>query len=155
FLYFIESGDPSVEGVYAASLENPEQRVLVLKAQTKAIYTEPAMAGTQYLLWQREQTLFAQRFDPGKLRLEGDPVAVVQGINVNANQRRAGFWASDAGVLVYRATTALPTKIAWIRRDGTPGEEFQVIGDSPPGIGPPQLSPDGRRAAFSRVVGGP
>jgi hypothetical protein len=145
FLYFIRSGDARVEGVYAASLDHPEQRLQILKTDTKALYTQPGMAGTGYLLWVREPTLFAQRFHPGNLRLEGDPVPVVQDVGVNAILRRAAFWASDAGQLVYSRPPLGAGQMAWFTRDGRHVGLFDQIGS-----GGLRLSPDGARAVFTR-----
>jgi Tol biopolymer transport system component len=145
FLYFVQSGDPNVAGIYIASLDHPEARVLVLNTYTKAVYTEPVMAEPGYLLWLREQTLWAQRFDAKKLRLQGDPVVVVQDVAVNA-ANRAAFWASDAGLLVYRTEAGETARLAWVNRDGKPGQEFEQGGA-------PQLSPDHTRAVFSRPGG--
>src|SRR5262249_37470866 len=102
--------------------------------------------GSGYLLWLREPTLFAQRFDAGNLRLEGDPVPVAQNVGTNG-AGRAAFWAADAGLLVYRAVIGLDPKMAWISRNGTRGEEVQSAS-----VGQ-RLSPDGKRAAFSRRTG--
>ena len=41
----------------------------------------------------------------GKLSLEGDPSPVAEDVAVSAG-RRAAFWTSDAGILVYRSGTA-------------------------------------------------
>src|SRR5215469_4353468 len=66
FLYFVQSADSGVGGVYIGSLDHPEKRVQVFKTDTKAVYTQPITAEPGYLLWLREETLFAQRFDAGQ-----------------------------------------------------------------------------------------
>jgi serine/threonine protein kinase len=146
FLYFVQSGDPSVAGVYTGSLDHPEERVPVLKTYTKAVYAHTLRAEAGYLLWMREQTLWAQRFDAKKLRLQGDPVAVAQEVAVNPRNHRAAFWAADAGLLVYRTEALRSARMTWFNRDGTPGQEFAYWGR-------PRLSPDGKRAVFGRLVG--
>jgi hypothetical protein len=146
FLYFVKSGDPSAAGVYAGSLDHPEEKVLLLKTYTKAIYTQPVIAEAGYLLWLREQTLWAQRFDANRLRFQSDPVAVVQDVAENPRNRRAAFWASDAGLLAYR-TEGLPSgRMTWFNRAGQRGQEFEYWGR-------PRLSPDGKRAVFGRLEG--
>jgi serine/threonine protein kinase/Tol biopolymer transport system component len=148
FLYFIQSGDASSEGIYISSLDHPQQRVRIMKTNTKALYTRPIMAGSGYLLWLRNQTLWAQLFDDRRLRLQGDPVAVVQDIAVNSDSGRPAFWASDAGLLVFRTGGAVRAKMAWFSRDGKHIEGFPSAGD-----GASRLSPDGQRAVFSQPVG--
>jgi eukaryotic-like serine/threonine-protein kinase len=144
FLYFIQSGNPNTQGVYAGSLDRPQERVQVIRTDAKAIYTQPVAGRSGYLLWLREQTLLAQRFDPGKLLLEGDPAPVAEEIAVNAPQR-AAFWMSDAGLLVYRNGGAGSQKLSWMSRDGKRTEQGGMdIYNSL------RLSPDGRRVAFGR-----
>jgi len=146
FLYFVQSGDPNVAGIYIASLDHPEAKVQVLRTYTKAVYTEPVMAEAGYLLWLRDQTLWAQRFDAKQLRRQGDPVVVVQDVAVNAVTHRAAFWASDAGLLVYRTQPGETARLTWVNRDGTRGPELEQ------GYAP-RLSPDGTRAVFHRPGG--
>jgi Tol biopolymer transport system component/predicted Ser/Thr protein kinase len=144
FLYFIQSGSPSTQGVYAGSLDRPQDRIQVVRTAVKAIYTQPVASYSGYLLWLREQTLLAQRFDLGKLLLEGDPAPVAEDIAVNAPQR-AAFWTSDAGLLVYRNGGAGSQKLVWMSRDGKRTEQGGMdIYNSL------RLSPDGRRVAFGR-----
>jgi dipeptidyl aminopeptidase/acylaminoacyl peptidase len=99
-----------------------------------------------YLLWLRERTLLAQRFDAGKLLLEGDPAALAEDVAMNPLQR-AAFWTSDAGLLVYRAGgNSGKSKLVWIGRDGKhlgyagPEDSYFAL----------RLSPDGKRAALGR-----
>jgi Tol biopolymer transport system component len=146
FLYFVQSGDPSVAGVYIGSLDHPEEKIQLLKTDTKAVYTQPVMGEAGYLLWLREQTVWAQRFDAKRLRSRGDPVAVVQDVAVNPRSRRAAFWTSDAGLLAYRAEGLGSARMTWFNRDGKRGQEFEFWGR-------PRLSPDGKRAVFGRLVG--
>src|SRR5215471_19610220 len=65
---------------------------------------------------------------------------------VNPRNHRAAFWASDAGLLVYRTEALRSARMTWFNRDGTPGQEFAYWGR-------PRLSPDGKRAVFGRLVG--
>ena len=149
FLYFVEGVNPDTQGIYGASLDRPQQPLQIVRTNVKAIYTPPVPGWPGYLLYLREQTLFAQRFDAGKLRLEGDPVPVAEDVSVNGLQR-AAFWTSDRGLLVYRSGITLgKSRLLWKSRDG------KVLGQ--PGsddfYGALRLSPDGKRAAFGRSDG--
>jgi eukaryotic-like serine/threonine-protein kinase len=66
FLYFIQSPDENVQGVYAGSLDRPRDRALIVRTAAKAYYQLLQFDGTGWLLWLREQTLLAQPFDEGK-----------------------------------------------------------------------------------------
>jgi Tol biopolymer transport system component len=145
FLYSVQSGDAGSAGIYIGSLDHPEEKVQVLKTYTKAVYTQPITAGAGFLLWMREQTLWAQRFDAGKLRLQSDPVPVVQDVQVNPNNHRAAFWASDGGLLVYRTGALREGRITWFNRDGTRGQQIEEGGNAP------RLSRDGKKAVLRRT----
>jgi Tol biopolymer transport system component len=131
FLY-AASGTP--DAIYVGSLDGGAGREL-LRGVTAATYVAPG-----YLLFNRQQTLMAQRFDPARLVTEGLPRPLAQDVVGGA------FSASDEGTLVYRAGTSA-SALVWISRDGqrvptsTPPAYYQQV----------VLSPSGRRAAVQRV----
>ena len=152
FLFFVASSDPDVQGVYASSLDRPEQTSLVLRAGNKALYAAPRGNTPAYLLWVQEQNLLAQPFDVDALKLEGDPLTVAQDLITNANDPvRAAFW-SDGGLLVFRTGNDVGARrrVVWMDRDGKSATDV-FPQDS---IGPIMLSPDAQRLAVSRMVGG-
>jgi Tol biopolymer transport system component len=120
FLYYVDSSDQNVRGVYAGSLSNPGQRQQIVRTAAKAVYVPPRAAHPGYLLWMQDQNLLAQRFDASSLKLEGDPVSVAEEVGLNpTNPMRAAFWASDAGLLTYFSNpSSLKRPIVWIGRDG-------------------------------------
>jgi len=151
FLYFVESTDTNIQGVYAASLDHPEQRTLILRTANKAVYAPPRGDAPGYLLWVQDQTLLAQRFDASSLALAGDPASVAQEITLNnTDPVRAAYWA-DGGVLVYRSGGAQGVRraVGWVSAEGKP------LGDALPAdaVNEIALSRDGQRLAVSRVVG--
>ena len=145
FLYLIQADDSNVAGLYAGSLDRPQERVEILRTGTKAFYAPPVSGRPGHLLWLRDQTLMTQRFDAGNLRLEGEPAPLAEDVaTLNA---RADFWVSDAGLLVYRTGTAAPrTKMVWVGRDG---KHLEEVGPEDT-YGSLRLSPDGKRAAVAR-----
>ncbi len=149
FLFFVASEDSNIMGVYASSLDAPQQRTLIVRTNAKAVYVPPKGAAPGYLLWMQEENLVAQRFNVDTLEREGDPVSVAEGISRNATSPiRAAFWASDAGLLAYLNGSGGVTKnrLVWMARDG------KVLGDAMPEGGNvyPALSPDGTRLAVRR-----
>jgi Tol biopolymer transport system component/predicted Ser/Thr protein kinase len=149
FLYFVESGDPNVQGVYASSLANASQRQQILRTGAKAVYVPPAGRYPGYLLWLQDRTLLAQRFDPNALKLEDNPLSVGEGIGLNPGiSVRSAFWASDAGLLVY-FSNPLGTKrpVVWMSRDGKQLEEAAPV-DAYIGL---SLAPGAERMAMVRA----
>jgi hypothetical protein len=82
--------DPSA--IYVGSLDSPAVTRL-LTADVRAEYVDGN------LLFVRGTTLFAQRFDPARLTLSGEPTAIAQGLRANGSNGRAAFSVSAAGIL--------------------------------------------------------
>src|SRR6185295_14623758 len=90
FLFFV-TGSPKARGVYVGQLDGLDAKRL-FDADAPAVY-----AATGHLLFVRERTLLAQRFDPNRLELRGDPYAMAE--RVAAGTRLS---ASAAGTIAYR-----------------------------------------------------
>jgi Tol biopolymer transport system component len=152
----VRSRDPNVEGVYVSSLDRPEQRTKVMSGDTKALYAPSNEGRTGYLLWLRERTLLAQRFDPTNVKLEGDPTPLAHNISVGGGimfqgvvANRAAFWVSETGLLVYRTGAETGRSLVWADRGGKPLETLlQEERDGE--IMNLRLSPDQSRVAVER-----
>ncbi|HET9385674.1 MAG TPA: protein kinase, partial [Gemmatimonadales bacterium] len=133
YLFFVSPGT-----IVLGSLDSTDRKEL-LQADSHALYA------SGHLLFQRQGTLLAQKFDVGRLELTGDvvPVAEQLSIPVSAFGR---FTTSDAGVLAYRTDEAFYTELRWFDRRGAPmgtvGPESLYIN--------PALSADGARVAAGR-----
>jgi Tol biopolymer transport system component len=154
FLYLIRSPKANVQGIYSATLGEgnapaSSRTRIIPGTDAKALYAAPFAGSPGYLLWMRQDTLVAQRFDPNRVRTEGNPEPVADSVSsavLGTGVRRAAFWTSDAGVMTYFTGPGQSFRMTWVGRDGKHRE----------GIGPedvyewPKLSPDGRRLAVSR-----
>jgi hypothetical protein len=99
-----------------------------------------------HLLYLRQGTLMAQRFDPDKLELRGEPWAVVDGLQYYSVGFHAAFAASSDGTLVYHRGDSEISRLL-VLYDRT-GKEIQTLGN--PGIyRDVHFSPDQTRLAFS------
>jgi hypothetical protein len=107
FLYFVGSSDYIHAGIYWASLNGKEDR-LVLSEKTRALYA------SRFLLYLREGALMAQAFDPEGGQLEGDPHPVAERVADNGFFRGI-FDLSENGVLVYQAVGA-EKQLSWLDR---------------------------------------
>ena len=94
FLFFVASPEAEHRGTYVSSLAAPEDRRLVLPSQP-VTYASPG-----YLLFAREGSLMAQRFDVERLERVGEPVALDTQVQVFMGMGL--FSASNNGVLACR-----------------------------------------------------
>jgi serine/threonine protein kinase len=146
FLYMVFSTDPANSGVYVGDLAS-KTRKQVLAFGTRTTYVNPG-----YLLFVRGQTLFAQRFDAGKLEVTGDAIPVAEGLNARnttiGNGTLGHFSASQNGVLAYTtADVAGNVQLTWFDRKGN---KTGSIG-APGRVRWLSLSPDESRVAYSRA----
>jgi len=138
FLYLLMGARSDLAGIFVGSLDGPG-RTRVLSEYSQAFYVPPG-----YLVFHREGTILAQRFDPETLKVSGDAVRVVNDVAFNVGTRRGVFSVSDRGTLAYQ--TADDAKLGWFDRAGTPLGE--VI--APGRYSNPAISPDGRLVAIAR-----
>jgi Tol biopolymer transport system component len=120
FIYQVQTTDRSGWSIVAGSIDSPETTLLVQSEYAR-------FAAPNVLLFAREANLFAQSMDMATRTLTGDPVKVASGVYSLSTNGRAGFAASDNGVLVYRsnpeqvqASAAPNRQLTWIDRTGKP-----------------------------------
>jgi Tol biopolymer transport system component/predicted Ser/Thr protein kinase len=130
------SPDDPANAIRVGSLDGGVDKVLV-KTLSNAAYA------SGYLLYTREGTLLAQRFDTSKLEVRGEPVPAVPKIGISTWHSHWLFSASENGTLVAAPVFAPPSRLVWLDRNG---KETGSIGEPAP-FGTLRLSPDGRRIA--------
>ena len=135
FLYIANGSDPQRDGIYAASFTKPAERVRVLPQATPVEYVS-SENGKGYLVWVRERTLVAQRFNIDRLELSGSPIPLADPV----------VRASTSGrVLVYGSNNTF-SRFKWRDRKGNDGG---WLGEPGPWVFS-SFSPDGRRLATIR-----
>jgi Tol biopolymer transport system component len=122
------------------------ERARLMLAEQHAMYAPPG-----YLLHVSRGTLLAQRFDPARMVLSGQPISVAQGVGQNDGFQHSGFDISPAGILAHRNGGAtLRRQLVWADRTG------KVLGTVGPAdeMNPtsPALSPDNRHVANGRIT---
>jgi serine/threonine protein kinase len=144
FLYYV--ADSATRGVYAGTLDGSERRRL-FDADAAAVFVPPAR-----VLFVRAGTLFAQRFDPVRQQLEGNTVALAEGVSVDS-VGAAAVSGSAAGSIVYRVGQAnRQRQLLWFDRSGNQ-VGVAAAPDAATSLNP-TLSADGRRVALNRSVNG-
>jgi eukaryotic-like serine/threonine-protein kinase len=140
FLYRAYTG--SLAGpIYLASLDSSERKLLLNADSQNVLFTQG------YLLFLREATLMAQRFDPENFTLTGDPSPIAEDIQTSGASPPYGFFSvSENGVLAYQTGVgAGGSQLVWFDRTG---KQTGVLGD-PASYADVELSPDAKRASVS------
>ena len=118
------------------SLASREVRAITQLA-SRVEYAQPG-----YLIYVRDNALFAQPFDAKKAALSGEPSLLAENVHHFFGPGHAAFSVSQAGVLVYQAAET-PVRLVWFDREG---KEVGVLGQ-PTVVKFVRISPDGNRIA--------
>ena len=145
FLYTARSADPEKTAIYVADLESrndSKTRRPILYAPSNAVYVPPG-----YLLFLRERTLMAHKFNVSEAQVIGDPVPVAEQVDYNNPNVWGLFSASLNGVLVYSSGgTGGSVQLTWFDRSGKMAGTVGTPGD----LNWAAISPDGNSVAFDR-----
>jgi hypothetical protein len=131
-------------GVYVSSLDKTAEKTLVLNgALWRVAVVHPRSSGRRYLVWERGDSIVAQRWESLSAKPSGEivPLAAV------ASGHFVTFAVSDSGLLVY-GNGASDLQVQSVDRTGKP---LAVLGESESGISPAH-SPDGNRVAVVEML---
>ncbi len=140
------AGQTADVSIYLASVDSPARKLLV-KGDTANV----AFA-SGHVLFVRETTLMAQRFDVERLALDGEPFPIVENVLTALNPGFGVFSASTNGVLVYQAGSGgyRASSLRWVDRSGKEIEEVSASGN----FIDLDLSHDGKFAAVTSLERG-
>jgi eukaryotic-like serine/threonine-protein kinase len=144
FLYFVRSSDAGREGMYMGSLDR-STKIHVLKTASNALYSDALRKYPGYLLWVRDSTLSAQRFDVQSGDLTGDIYSVADPVGHGYTSALSEFSVSSDGTVVY---TGGPTnsQLTWMSRQGN---AVGTVGNPAP-YESFRISPDGKWLAAEK-----
>ena len=138
------SGDLSAIGtsklsIYVGEVGSSEDKFL-LQADSDALYAPPG-----YLVFLRGDTLMAQQFDAGTLKLAGEASPVAEHVASPQLYRLGLFSVSQTGLLVYEngQVGGGGGQLTWYDASG---KELSAVGL--PGPRGPHISPDGKHVAY-------
>jgi Tol biopolymer transport system component len=134
------SGRNDADAILVGSLDSNEKR-FVMKASANAAY-----AASGYLVFYRNKTLLAQRFDVKHFALIGEPTAMPTDVQYLSNVKRAVFAVSNNGLLLAQGGSGeVISQPVWFDRNG------RVVGAmGQPGVyGNVSIAPNGKSAAVS------
>ena len=135
FLFSVMPGNT----LYLASLDAPSSRKEIRKGDSQAIFADG------FLLYARQDTLVAQRFDEASGVLSGDPIPIATGVRAVNGGALAMFSVSSSGVIFYEgATNTEGGKPVWVDRRGAEAGPATALDE----VEFPRLSPNGRTLAM-------
>ena len=136
------TGQKGVNSIFVGALDSNEKH-FVMEASANVGYAAPG-----YLLFPREGTLLAQRFDPTRIALSGEPTSILPNVQYQPQVRRAVFAVSDNGLLIAQtgAGVALSQPL-WLDRNG---KKLGVVGGADV-YGNVFLAPNGRSVAVDKT----
>ena len=142
FLYVVGVNNTNHEDEVRVGSINGSISKVVLKSHSNAIYVNG------YLLFVREQTLLAQKFDTENLELKGNAVPIAEQVRFNGNYYHGSFSASQNGVLIYEGNLAPAlNQMAVFNRDGSKITSIEGTQSVQEGA----FSPDNSKIAYSSI----
>jgi serine/threonine protein kinase len=142
FLFFA-AGAADVQGVYLGSIDSPNAATRLTPAESAAVFVPPG-----WLLFGRQGSLIAQRFDPARSELGRETITIANSLAVDPFNRAA--LSAAAGHVAYRGAESPASQLTWFDRSG---KTLGVLGaPDRSDMANPALSPDGRRVAVNRTV---
>ncbi|MBZ5589864.1 MAG: serine/threonine-protein kinase [Acidobacteriia bacterium] len=140
FIYW--AGNPTAsaqetKGIYVGTLDEKGQQFL-LQADSDALFAPPG-----YLLYLREQSLMAQPFDPGSLKVKGEAFPVAEDVASPESYRLGRFSVSQDRNLVYLTGQSDQARVVWMN---AVGQQTGTVGE-PSIVGGIKLSPSGQTLA--------
>lgn len=124
FLYVLGTTDEARRGLYVASLGDPGGHRLLADRSSAVFVPEGSGSSRGHLLFVREQTLMAQRFDAASLQLSGNPLAVADQVSFTPTQPQIAATASMSGTL--ETTTIVPQGNSFAYSPSAGGQRFLI-----------------------------
>jgi eukaryotic-like serine/threonine-protein kinase len=139
-LYTAWTGSLTNAVVAAASLDSAERRTLFQGAS-------PHLTPTGHVVATRDASLWAAPFDAATLSIRGEPVPVLEGVQI-ALSGESGFVITADGTLMYLIRPEQNLRLSWFGKDGTVDP---VVSEVFSGVlhPAPELSPDGKQLVIT------
>jgi len=143
FLFTARYKDAQRNAIYVGDLASKE-RVRLFAGSSNAVYTPPDL-----VLFIRGETLMAQQFEPGRMRISGEPVPIAEHVTDDHIGSSGKFTTSQTGMLAFYTGGSLVSAsyLTWYDRAG------KVMGT----VGPagarlsPKVSPNGDLVVEDRI----
>lgn len=134
-------GDPQQNGIYFASLDNKESR-LIVATESSAQYA------FGYLLYRVNTALVAQPFDPQSGTIKGPAIPLMNNLRDDVGVWRSIFSVSQNGLMTYEtgSSSSVKSVMLWFDRAG---KSTPTCDPEEKGIIDVRLSPNNKEAAYA------
>jgi Tol biopolymer transport system component len=129
------------DALYVGSLDSKETK-FVTKSLGNGAYAEPG-----YVLYYREKTLFAQKFDATRLEVSGEPIPLLTDVQYLSRILHSVYAVSGKVLLAENSSAVSLSRLVWYDRSG---KEVGSVG-KPDVYSNVQLSSDGRRLGVDKT----
>jgi len=147
----LPDGDHVLFTAFSTPIERARLEVVSLKTGARTVILDGGVSGRYvsagYLLYVRNEALFAAPFDVHRLALTGQPVPVIEDVALQAEDGRAGFAVSENGTLVYISASSFAADLELVRV--TRRGEVSAPITAPARFDNPTLAPGGGRVALA------
>jgi len=140
FVFVARNRDPEKTQICLGSLDSKDVRPL-FHADSAALFADPG-----YLLFARDNALFAWRFDPRRLELVGQPTPLLEQVRYGTEDNLLAL--SVAGNRMAYLPWLMRRRLVWVDRKG---REIGTLG-AIAGYSDVCIAPDGRRVAVPEAV---
>lgn len=152
FLFFAHSADPKRTGPQIGTIDDPRQIRPLTELQGnpfQAVFAGTGDSRRSYLLYVRQNSVVAQRFNAHELRLEGEsqPIISRESFSVASSPGFLNLTVSDTGTLLDGGTQRQQNQLVWRTRNGRSLGPVGELGD----YATPSISPDASRIAVTNV----
>jgi serine/threonine protein kinase len=140
FLFTARSNQRENTAIYAGSLDSREIK-RILTEISNAVYVPPG-----YILFARDGSLMAQRFDASRLELSGEAFPVAGNVDQDTPSANAFFTASaDGGAIAWSEGSHAMDQLTWFDHSGNKLGTLGPMGH----YSTPRFSPDGKKLAVT------
>jgi eukaryotic-like serine/threonine-protein kinase len=145
-----------IAGAPSTPKENPTNAIMVGaldSKETKTLFSNytNAVYASGFLLYLRQHTLMARRFDAKRLEFTGDPIPIADPVLSDEGRIRGLFSSSENGALTYvEGSGDRDRRLVWMDRSGKQIGEMAGGADS---YAYPEISPDGKRVLIQLQSG--
>ena len=140
---------------FTTPLDRARIEVFDLESHARTVIVEGGIAPTYiqgFLIFVRGGSLFAAKFDPRRLELEGEPVPVLNDVAVKQIEGLGGYAISPSGTLAFISSAEYDATSDLVLVDRS-GKESPAVAQAAM-YDTPSLSPDGHRTAVSITAPG-